>query len=276
MAESSTTGKRVRRSTKTSERLQRARERQNEQLAEQKAREKRVRDAMRAFIDADEQRAEVEEAGQAKVADLERKIEEVNAETAAKVAGVRASQERSVWEMSQAGRTAEQIAELLELSVKETRRLLTAGRKAAKGDDSGSAGTGATVSTGVSSGSEGTSVDHERDAAAEEGEAGQEAGPVVQGADGGHQRQGDGAANGERHSSAVEPGSEPVAGEWPRGGADDGTADGQPGNPGQPHWRERGASDNGDQPGGGRSEVHAYSGGSDELGELHDRPGLHS
>ncbi|MBQ0927555.1 hypothetical protein [Saccharopolyspora endophytica] len=133
MAESSTRGRRPRRSTRISQRLERARQRNADQLAEQRWREQRVEDALREFIEAGEAIAAEDAACEAKVAALQRKIDALCAESRERVTGEHTRQAQAALAIHEAGRTVEQVGELLELrSEKEARRLITAGRTAAE------------------------------------------------------------------------------------------------------------------------------------------------
>ena len=133
MAESSTRGRRPRRSTRISQRLERARQRNADQLAEQKRREQRVEDALREFIEAGEAIATEDAACEEKVAVLQRKIDALRAESQERVTGEHTRQGRAALAIHEAGRTVEQVADLLELrSEKEARRMIAAGRAAAE------------------------------------------------------------------------------------------------------------------------------------------------
>ncbi|WP_406690333.1 hypothetical protein REH65_31180 [Saccharopolyspora sp. ID03-671] len=130
MAEStSTRSRRPRRSSRMSQRLERARQRNADQLAEQKQREQRVEDALREYIEAGEAIATEDAACEEKVAALQRKIDALRAESQERVTGEHTRQAQAALAIHEAGRTVEQVAELLELrSDKEARRLIAAGR----------------------------------------------------------------------------------------------------------------------------------------------------
>lgn len=137
MAESTSTrgGRRPRRSTRVSQRLQHARERNAAQLAAQRDREQRVEKALGAFVDAGELIASEDAACEEKVAALQRKIEQTRADSRERVAGEHARQAQAALAIHEAGRNAAQVAELLELrSEKEARRLIAAGRTQAEQD----------------------------------------------------------------------------------------------------------------------------------------------
>ncbi|WP_460959123.1 hypothetical protein [Parasphingorhabdus pacifica] len=138
MTESTTTrGKRPRRSTRISQRLERVRQRNADQLAEQRAREERVETALGEFVEAGDAIATEEHACEEKVATYQRKIDELRSETQQKVADQHARQAQAALAIHEAGRTVDQVAELLELrSEKEARRLIAAGREAADPDTS--------------------------------------------------------------------------------------------------------------------------------------------
>lgn len=141
MTETKTTPKkRARRSTLASRKLEAARQRLANQLAEERDREERIRQALRSFMDAGQKIAATEEACEEKVAELERRIERLREKAQEKVAGAHTEQARAALAMHEAGRTVEQVAELLEVSQKEARRLIAAGRGAsAKPDGASSA-----------------------------------------------------------------------------------------------------------------------------------------
>lgn len=129
----STRGRRPRRSTRISKRLERARQRNADQLAEQKQREQRVEDALREYIEAGDAIATEDAACEEKVAALHRKIGALRAESQERVIGEHTRQAQAALAIHEAGRTVEQVAELLELrSEKEARRLIAAGRAAAE------------------------------------------------------------------------------------------------------------------------------------------------
>ncbi|MEY8042630.1 hypothetical protein AB8O55_24760 [Saccharopolyspora cebuensis] len=126
----STRGRRPRRSTRISQQLERARQRNADQLAAQREREQRVDDALAEFVDAGEHIATEETTCEEKVAALQRRIDQTRAASREKVAGEHARQARAALAIHEAGRTVEQVAELLELrSEKEARRLIAAGRE---------------------------------------------------------------------------------------------------------------------------------------------------
>ncbi len=120
---------RGRRSTETSRRLERVRERNARQLAEQRDREKRVNEALRAYVVAGERITTAEEECAAKVAEYERRIDGVRSRTRERVTGHRAEQARAALTIHEGGRTVEQVAELLEMSRKDARRLIAEGRE---------------------------------------------------------------------------------------------------------------------------------------------------
>lgn len=123
-------GRRPRRSTRVSQNLERARQRNAEQLAQQKKREQLVEDGLVDFIDAGEIIAAEQASLAEKIAVLNRKIEETRAESEHRVACAHVRQARAAWAIhEQGGRSAAQVAELLELrSEKAARALIAAGR----------------------------------------------------------------------------------------------------------------------------------------------------
>lgn len=130
----SSTRRRARRPTEAAARLERLRQRNAEQLEAQREAERRIETALKSYVDADVSIHAVEQDRDDKLASLERQIEQTRTATQEKVEDLRARQAMAVWDISDAGRTVEQIAELLEVSQKEARRLLHAGRTAANSD----------------------------------------------------------------------------------------------------------------------------------------------
>lgn len=126
--------RRARRPTEAAARLERLRQRNAEQLEAQREAERRVETALKAYVDADVSINAVERDRDEKVAGLNQQIEQARAATQMKIEQIRRQQADAVWQLSDTGRTVEQIAELLELPQKEARRLLAAGRKAANSD----------------------------------------------------------------------------------------------------------------------------------------------
>ncbi|WP_034271040.1 hypothetical protein [Haloechinothrix halophila] len=122
--------KRARRSTLASRKLEAARQRLANQLAEERDREERIKQALRSFMDAGQKIAAAEEACEEKVAELEKRIERLREKAQENVAGAHTEQTCAALTMHEAGRTMEQVAELLEVSQKEARRLIAAGREA--------------------------------------------------------------------------------------------------------------------------------------------------
>lgn len=144
MAESTAMrGRRPRRSTRISQRLERARQRNADQLAEQKRREQLVEDELVAFVEAGDAIAAEEASCETKVASLQRKIDETREASRERVAGEHARQARAALSIHEdGGRNAGQVAELLELrSEKEARRLIAAGRAVAAQDADGNVNT---------------------------------------------------------------------------------------------------------------------------------------
>lgn len=123
-------GRKPRRSTRVSQNLERARQRNAEQLAEQKKREQLVEDNLLEFVDAGASIAAEQAALEDRLAVLHRKIDHVRAASMDRVAGEHARQAAAAWAIHEhGGRSAAQVAELLELrSEKEARRLINTGR----------------------------------------------------------------------------------------------------------------------------------------------------
>ncbi|MGH4011283.1 MAG: hypothetical protein ACRDTH_24505 [Pseudonocardiaceae bacterium] len=135
MVEDGTTKRRrARLPTEAAARLQRLRKRNADQLEAQREAERRIEAALTAYVDADVSITAVERARDEKVTGLEQQIEQAREAAQERIEQVRAQQAVAVWQLNTAGRTVEQIAELLEVSQKEARRLLSAGRTAAESD----------------------------------------------------------------------------------------------------------------------------------------------
>ncbi|MGH4009674.1 MAG: hypothetical protein ACRDTH_16245 [Pseudonocardiaceae bacterium] len=135
MVEDGTTKRRrARLPTEAAARLQRLRKRNADQLEAQREAERRIEAALKVYVDADVSISVIERARDEKVAGLERQIEQAREAAQERIEQIRAQQAVAVWQLNAAGRTVEQIAELLEVSQKEARRLLSAGRTAAESD----------------------------------------------------------------------------------------------------------------------------------------------
>lgn len=144
--EATTKRRRARRPTEAVERLERLRKRNADQLEAQRDAERRIETALKAYVDADVSTSALERDRDEKVAALERQIEQAREAARVKVEQGRAQQAVAVWQLNAAGRTVEQIAELLEVSQEEARRLLSAGRTAAESDPVAASGEGSTPS----------------------------------------------------------------------------------------------------------------------------------
>lgn len=129
--------KRARRSTATSRKLEEARRRLARQLAEERGREERIKRALREFMTAGEKIAAAEKACEEKVTELQNRIKRLRDQAAEKVVGAHTQQARAALTMHEAGRTVEQVADLLAVSEKKARQLIATGRDAA-----GEAGSG--------------------------------------------------------------------------------------------------------------------------------------
>jgi transcription initiation factor TFIIIB Brf1 subunit/transcription initiation factor TFIIB len=126
--------RRARRPTEAAARLERVRRRNAEQLEAQREAERRIETALTAYVDAEVSIHAVEHDRDDKLAILERQIEQAHTTAQVKIEEIQAQQAIAVWHINDAGRTVEQIAELLEVPHKEARRLLHAGRTAANSD----------------------------------------------------------------------------------------------------------------------------------------------
>lgn len=144
MTEGTTKRLRARRPTEAAARLERLRQRNAGQLEAQREAERRVEAALKAYVDADVSISAIESDRDEKVAALERQIEQARETARVKAEQIRAQQAVAVWQLNAAGRTVEQIAELLEVPQKDARRLLSAGRTAAESDPDSAAGNSST------------------------------------------------------------------------------------------------------------------------------------
>src|SRR5918997_2752345 len=125
MVEDDTTKRwRARRPTEAAARLQRLRQRNADQLEAQREAERRIETALKVYVDADVSITAVERARDEKVAGLGQQIEQAREAAQDRIEQIQAQQAVAVWQLNGAGRTVEQIAELLEMPQKETRRLL--------------------------------------------------------------------------------------------------------------------------------------------------------
>ncbi|MEU7529307.1 hypothetical protein AB0A74_26515 [Saccharothrix sp. NPDC042600] len=131
MAESAGSGRvRARRSTRVSRKLEAARRRNAEQLARQRAREQRVEEALAEFFLAADQQVTVEEAFRRRIEPHERAIMQARKQRDRLLAEQETAQARAALTIHEADRTVEQVAELLDMGVKDARRLIAAGREA--------------------------------------------------------------------------------------------------------------------------------------------------
>lgn len=146
MAADGTKRRRARRPTEVAARLERLRKRNADQLEAQREAERRIEAALKVYVDADVSISSVEQVRDEKVAGLERQIEQAREAAQERVEQIRAQQAVAVWQLNDAGRTVEQIAELLEVSQKETRRLLSAGRTVGESDPVAAPGKSSTPS----------------------------------------------------------------------------------------------------------------------------------
>jgi len=141
MVEDGTTKRRrSRRPTEAAARLERLRQRNANQLEAQREAERRIEAALKAYVDADVSIRAVERARDEKVTGLEQQIEQARDAAQDRIEQIQAQQAVAVWQLNAAGRTVEQIAELLEVSQKDARRLLSAGRTAVELDSVATSG----------------------------------------------------------------------------------------------------------------------------------------
>lgn len=147
MAEDGTTKRRrARRPTEAAARLERLRQRNADQLEAQREAERRIETALKVYVDADVSISAVTRARDEKVTGLEQQIEQAREAAQERIEQIRAQQAVAVWQLNGAGRTVEQIAELLEIPQKDTRRLLSAGRSVAESDPAAAPGKNSTPS----------------------------------------------------------------------------------------------------------------------------------
>lgn len=116
--------------------LAQARQVDDQQQAEARQRQERFGEAIREFAEATAQVMAAEEDRDRQIGRHERKIEELRADCEATVSGSRAAQAQAALKLQdQAGRTIEQIAELLGVSMREVRRMIVLARDAPGDND---------------------------------------------------------------------------------------------------------------------------------------------
>lgn len=116
--------RRTRRSTRVSRQLARARQRNNEQLARIRERERQVDQALGEYVAAAAEIDVAEAMCREKLEQLDRRVRQIRDERENRVAGLRGAQARAVLVIHASGRTVKQVAELLELSEKAARQLI--------------------------------------------------------------------------------------------------------------------------------------------------------
>jgi transcription initiation factor TFIIIB Brf1 subunit/transcription initiation factor TFIIB len=144
--EGATKRRRARRPTEVAARLQRLRQRNADQLEAQREAERRIETALTAYVEADVSIHAVERDRDQKLAALQQQTEQVREAAREKIEQIQAQQAIAVWQLNTAGRTVEQIAELLEVPHKEARRLLSTGRTTAELDHVAAPGNSSTPS----------------------------------------------------------------------------------------------------------------------------------
>lgn len=145
MAESTRPGRRRgRRSTRVSQQLQEARQRNAAQLVQQRRQEEKVEEALAAFFGAGDRIAVVDEDCQRRVDPHQRAITQLRERRDEQVAELERAQGLAALAIHEADRTVRQVGELLGVGEKPARRLIAAGRKAAtKAEVTGEEDTGA-------------------------------------------------------------------------------------------------------------------------------------
>lgn len=134
-------GRRLRRSTRVSQRRKQARQRFTEQLAEERDRKRRIERELDHYSSVVEKIADVETEANRRIAGYEQQIRQVQADVEAKTAGLRAEAAVAALRIHEAGRTVEQLAALLTLpSARDARALIRAGRMTAADDSDAHAG----------------------------------------------------------------------------------------------------------------------------------------
>jgi hypothetical protein len=139
--------RRARRRTEVTTRLERLHKRNADQLATQETEqrrdreaERRVKTALKAYAKADVSIRTVEQDRDEKAANLVQQIKLAREVAQRKIEQLRQQQAMAVWQISDAGRTPDQIAELLELPLKEAHRLLGTGPPTARPDAAAATG----------------------------------------------------------------------------------------------------------------------------------------
>jgi nuclear transport factor 2 (NTF2) superfamily protein len=128
--------------TEVATRLTQLRNRNTDQLTAQRhakrrvdrEAERRVKTALKAYATAEVAIRAVERGRDDKAASLVQQIKRTREAAQVKIEQLRQQQVMAMWQLSDAGRTAEQIAELLELPLTETHRLLGAGHTTVPSD----------------------------------------------------------------------------------------------------------------------------------------------
>ncbi len=280
VSESATnSGRRVRRSTRVSRQLERARERNDRQLAQIWERERQVERELREYFAATDQIAAARQSCEDKVTQLMARVEQVRADTEAATADLLLAQGRAVFAIHTAGRTVRQVADLVDLSEKTTRHLIGIGRAAPAHpavvppqDNTTVPGTSprrrgrplALATTGRSP--SGAVVNDQHGDRASQNERKPDCRDRPQLADSDRQRQHDDAQPNEQQPPPPRVGQEPSARDQRDGRTDATTEHGENGQPGQPHavGAERLSGNHGDHAGDGRAEVRAEAGDSYE------------
>ncbi|TDD35497.1 hypothetical protein [Saccharopolyspora elongata] len=135
MTEPTRRRQRPRRSTAASQQLEKMRQANAAQRAAYLAREERVEEALVEYAHGMAEIQAAESLRDDKVTRLQRKIDELKANTEKKVVAARDRQAAAAWVIHCADRTVEQVGETLHVSEREARRLIAAGRKAADADE---------------------------------------------------------------------------------------------------------------------------------------------
>lgn len=148
MAENgSTKRRRAQRRAEVAARQERLRKRNADQLAAQETEqrsdrdvERRVKTALKAYAKADVSIRAVEQNRDERAANLVQQIKLAREVAQRKIDQLRQQQAMAVWQIRDAGRTVDQIAELLELPLPEAHRLLATGPPTARSNAAATTG----------------------------------------------------------------------------------------------------------------------------------------
>lgn len=139
------TGRRGRQPNRAADQLAQLRQRNNDQLADARERERRVDDALRGFVTAGARIDAAAQAHAAKVRRLQARISALDEQQAVAVADDTAAQAQAALVIHECGRTVGELAELLALSQRAVARMLRDARSGSAAMPAGRSGSAAPV-----------------------------------------------------------------------------------------------------------------------------------